>query len=276
MSIWRSCMVTSNDGTRIAVHSAGSGTGLIVVGGALRAAIDYFPLAEILTAHFEVHVLDRRGRGGSGPQGPRYSLQDEIDDLVAVREHTDASLVFGHSYGGLIALRSAALSDRLDCVAVYEPGISIDGSIPTGWTAHYRVLLQANDRRGAFAHFVQQSGQASTFVQHLPHWYLKTVLRVALKGEKWRRMDELQEASAAEHDEVGRAQNNVATFQPIHSRVLLLGGQRSPESMNSVPFAMLQNAIANCEIEILPGLDHLAPDEKDPAAVAQRLQRFFR
>jgi pimeloyl-ACP methyl ester carboxylesterase len=275
MSGWRTSTVLSNDGTRIAVHSAGSGAGLIVVGGALRATIDYFPLADCLAERFEVHVLDRRGRGGSGPQGPAYRLQQEIDDLVAVREHSGAGFVFGHSYGGLIALRTAALSNSLDRVAVYEPGISINGSIPTSWTARYRELLQASDRRGAFAHFVQHSGQASTFVRHLPQWYLKTILRVVLKGEKWTRMDQLQEASAAEHDEVGRADNNAAIYRQIRSRVLLLGGQRSPQNMTSIPFAMLHKAIADSEIDILPDLDHLAPDDKNPLAVAHRLQRFF-
>jgi pimeloyl-ACP methyl ester carboxylesterase len=275
MNGWRTSTMPSNDGTRIAVHSAGSGAGLIVVGGALRAAIDYFALADCLAQRFEVHVLDRRGRGASGPQGPTYSLQQEIDDLIAVRDRTNAALVFGHSYGGLIALRTAALTNKLDRVAVYEPGISINGSIPTSWTARYRDLLQADDRRGAFAHFVQHSSQAPTFVQHLPQWYLKTILRVVLKGEKWKRMDQLQEASAAEHDEVGRAKNDAAVYRQIRSRVLLLGGQRSPANMTSIPFAMLHKAIADSEIDILPDLDHLAPDDKDPLAVAQRLQRFF-
>ncbi len=276
MTTWSRSIVTSMDGTRIAVQSAGSGTGVIVVGGALRSAVDYLPFAEFLARRFEVHVVDRRGRGASGPQGPRYGLQREVEDLLAVRDRSGAPFVFGHSYGGLIALTAAAhTDDRIEGVAVYEPGVSINGSIPTGWTTRYRQLLADNDRRGAFGYFVQQSGQAPRIVQSLPSWYFKRVLRLAVRGERWERMDALQEASAAEHEEVGRADNDAATFRSIRARVLLLGGQRSPDFMTSVPFDMLRTAIARCDVDVLPGLDHLAPDDKDPEAVARRVQRFL-
>ncbi len=210
MTVWSSSTVASTDATSIAVHSAGCGTGLIVVGGALRSSVDYLPFADVLARRFRVHVIDRRGRGNSGPQGPQYSLQREIEDLLAVRDQTGAPFLFGHSYGGLVALKAAALIDRFERVAVYEPGVSINGSIPTEWTTRYRQLLAANDRHGAFADFVQHSGGAPRIVQALPSWYLKIVLRIAVRGEKWKRMDALQEASAVEHDEVARVDNDPA------------------------------------------------------------------
>ncbi len=45
--------------------------------------------------------------------------------------------------------------------------------------------------------------------------------------------------------------------------------------MTAIPFEMLQNTIERCEVDILPGLDHLAPDDKDPETVALRVQRFL-
>ena len=66
--------VTSADGTSIAYQTVGGGRGLIVVGGALRTGGDYLPLAQELAGTFAVHVMDRRGRGASGPQGPDYSI----------------------------------------------------------------------------------------------------------------------------------------------------------------------------------------------------------
>lgn len=62
--------VTSADGTGIAYQTVGEGRGLIVVGGALRTGADYLPLARELAKTFAVHVMDRRGRGASGPPGP--------------------------------------------------------------------------------------------------------------------------------------------------------------------------------------------------------------
>jgi pimeloyl-ACP methyl ester carboxylesterase len=275
MTDWTNSTITSADGTAISIRSAGNGTGVIVVGGAFRTSLDYLPFAEVLAGSFQVHVVDRRGRGGSGPQGPHYCLRREIEDLLAIRAHTGARFVFGHSYGGLIALHTATHADTFERVAVYEPGVSVNGSIPTAWTTRYRELLAANDRRGAFAHFVQQVGGGPRIVRHLPLWYLKFVLRFAIKGDKLARMDPLLETSAAEHDEVAHADNDPDFYRRIDARVLLLGGGRSPRYMTEIPFEMLHQAIARCDVDILPGLDHLAPDDHHPEQVAQRVQRFL-
>jgi pimeloyl-ACP methyl ester carboxylesterase len=77
--------VPSADGTVIGYHTVGLGPPLIVVGGALRAAEDYLALAHALAERYSVHVVDRRGRGLSGPQGPRYGIARECEDLLAVK-----------------------------------------------------------------------------------------------------------------------------------------------------------------------------------------------
>ncbi len=106
---------------------------MIVVGGALRTARDYLPLAGALAHHAcTVHVVDRRGRGASGPQGPHYTLRSEAEDLLAVQAETGARLVFGHSYGGLAVLETARLSPVFDRIAVYEPGVPV-GPVPSAW-----------------------------------------------------------------------------------------------------------------------------------------------
>ena len=49
-----------------------------------------------------MHVMNRRGRPGSGELGPGYGLVTEINDLHALLDHTgpDTALV-GPSYGAL-------------------------------------------------------------------------------------------------------------------------------------------------------------------------------
>jgi pimeloyl-ACP methyl ester carboxylesterase len=59
--------VPSADGAAIAYRSLGFGEGIVVVGGALSSGEDYLPLARELSESFAVHVVDRRGRGASGP-----------------------------------------------------------------------------------------------------------------------------------------------------------------------------------------------------------------
>src|SRR5690242_13409236 len=142
--------VTSRDGTAIGYETVGQGEGVLVLGGAWRTARDYLPFARALADPFAVHLIDRRGRGRSGPQGASYSIEREIEDLIAVQAHTGATKLFGHSYGGLIALEAARRSTIFTDVVVYEPGVSIGGSIPTGWMTAYGELLAAGDRRGAF------------------------------------------------------------------------------------------------------------------------------
>ncbi len=183
--------------------------------------------------------------------------------------------MFGHSYGGLIALQCASRSDAFQQVAVYEPAVSVNGSIPTGWTDRYQQLLAEGDRRGAFAYFVQQSGQAPGPVARLPLWYLRTIMRLVVRGEKWARMDALLEASAVEHVQVAAADNRPEVYERIHAQVFLLGGSRSPAFMTTQPFEMLRTAIPSCESVILPGLDHLAPDDKTPGVVAERVMAFL-
>ncbi len=69
--------VTSADGAVIGYHTLGAGEGVIVVGGGLRTAGDYLPLASVLARRFQVHVIDRRGRGASAPQGEHYTIEQE-------------------------------------------------------------------------------------------------------------------------------------------------------------------------------------------------------
>src|ERR1700751_6394262 len=96
-------------------------------------ASDLATFAKLVAQRFTVHVVQRRGRGGSGPQGDRYSIARECEDIEAVRVRTGARLIFGNSFGGLVALRAACGSAAYDAIAVYEPGISVSGSISVDW-----------------------------------------------------------------------------------------------------------------------------------------------
>ena len=76
--------VASADGTEIGYRSLGSGPGVILLGGGYTAAQHYMGLAESLSGSFTVCVPDRRGRGLSGPQGDRYSIATECEDVDAL------------------------------------------------------------------------------------------------------------------------------------------------------------------------------------------------
>jgi pimeloyl-ACP methyl ester carboxylesterase len=269
--------VASVDGTTISYQTLGAGDGLLVIGGAWRSARDYLPLAEALSASFTVHVVDRRGRGVSGPQGPAYSIAREIEDLLAVQEQTGARIVFGHSYGGLIALEAARGSRVFSDVVVYEPGVSIAGSIPLAWMRPYRERLSSGDGRGAFAAMIKGAGGAPRAVERMPLWYVKFILRLAIRGEHWRQIEALLDGALAEHEQVKALdQPTLERYQTISARVHLLGGSKSRPRFTTSLFNAMEAVIPDCTSEVIAGLDHLAPDDKAPAVVGEHVLHQLR
>ena len=240
----------------------------------MRAAVDYLPFAEVLARQFEVHVIDRRGRGASGPLGPGYGIDKECQDLLAVQAATDARLLFGHSYGALIALETAVGSEAFQRLALYEPGLSVGGCVPTGWMTDYRRRLDQGDPRGAFAGFVRAFGPP--WMAKLPTWYLRAVLRVAIRNERWQeRFEPLLRANLAEHEQVAALDGTLERYSGIAAKVLLLRGGRSSSVMTGQALDTLCQTLRCAELETLEGLDHLAPDEKAPEPVARRVLAFM-
>ena len=138
---FRQQRIFSTDGTAISYRSIGTGTPLVVIPGALGMAIDYDEFGRKLCGQFTVHVVDRRGRGESSEQGDHYSVEKECEDIQAVCTATNATLLFGHSYGGFVALETALRDTRITKIAVYEPGLSVDGSINMDWAPQCQAEL---------------------------------------------------------------------------------------------------------------------------------------
>src|SRR5438477_554967 len=56
--------------------------------------------ARALAEHFTVHIIERRGRGRSSPQGDDYSMDKEREDVLALQQQTGAAFLVDHSFGG--------------------------------------------------------------------------------------------------------------------------------------------------------------------------------
>ncbi len=269
---WISSTVASSDGTTIAYETLGSGDGIIIVGGVLRTARDYRALGRSLASSFTVHLMERRGRGGSGAQGPSYSVEQECEDLLAVQAQTSAERVFGHSYGGLIALQSARRAAIFRQVAVYEPGVVLDGDLEPAWLGAYRERLERGDMRGAFATMVKHAGFAPRALAALPTAGVRLILRTAVRGHDWQRTEALLDANLAEQ----QAQLDVpgvAGYAQIESPTLLIRGSDSPPLV-AAQLDALRCAIPDVTVTVLDGLDHPAP-ETQPAPVASCITQFF-
>jgi pimeloyl-ACP methyl ester carboxylesterase len=263
--------MTTADGTTIAFRTLGSGPGLIVVGGSLADAEDYLRFASSLAGSFTVHVMDRRGRGRSGPQLPDHSIAVEVSDLLALQRATGAATAFGHSFGGLVCLEAARDSVAFTRIALYEPGVSIGGPPATGWLPGYRRLLAAGDTRGAFATMVRGAGQASAPLRLMPLWYSRVILRLVVRGNRWRRMEPLLVATATEHELLGSVRDSPGRYAEIGAEVLILVGGKSPAFAGRDLLAALSATIPGSSGEVLDGLGHLAPTDHGAQAVARKV-----
>jgi pimeloyl-ACP methyl ester carboxylesterase len=264
----RVASAVSADGTPIGYSSLGDGPGLIIVGGVLSSGSDYLPLAHLLAQDFEVHVIDRRGRPGSGPQRQGHSIDDEIADLVAVAATTGARAVFGHSFGGLVALEAARRQSVFDQVFVYEPGVPLRGQFRFNWLDGYQRLVESGDRRGAFAWMVKHNGFAPRLLAVMPLSFVRVMLRLAIRPQQWASMDRLLEANLVEHRiEAALDAPSAERFSTITARTLLIGGTKSPAVISQQLVVELAKAIPDAAVAILPGLNHLAP-QHHPAQVA--------
>jgi pimeloyl-ACP methyl ester carboxylesterase len=125
--------VRSADGTRIAFRRIGAGPRIVVLHGALGTSLSWLAVARRLADRFELLLVDRRGRGGSGDGAPPHALGKEVDDARAVLSIAGpGASVVGHSFGGAVALELARRAEpgAIRRLMLYEPGVHVAGLIP--------------------------------------------------------------------------------------------------------------------------------------------------
>lgn len=260
----------SIDGTMLSYETVGSGPSVIIVPGALEEIENFREFAQELSHAFTVHTIDRRGHGESGPQGESYSIETECQDIKALQSLTKATYMFGHSFGGFVALEVARNNPAFAGVAVYEPGVSIDGSINVVWVDRCRAELTANKPHEAFTSFAQGVNPQSAM---MPRWIFKQILRLVMKPAERAQKYRLLPTAIPEHQEEARLNNTYQSYGEITAPVLLMRG--SSGVMPKQTQAKLGAAITNVKEVELKGLDHFGPEQK-PAVVAAAVVDFLR
>jgi pimeloyl-ACP methyl ester carboxylesterase len=262
----------SADGTAIEYFSAGRGPDVIVIPGTLAMASDLTAFAALLAERYTVHVMQRRGRGGSGPQGEKYGVERECEDIEAIHGQTGARLVFGHSYGGLTALQAARGSASFDAIATYEPGVSVHGSIPVDWVDRARREVSAGADFEAFITFL--GGVNPDVTGRIPRPLLRAMLRRTIPPAELRQKLTLMPEACNEYGEAGRLADKLADYHEVTAATLVMSGKGRATSKRVLAMARLAEALPRCESMIFPRLEHVAP-EKEPDQVADAVLRFF-
>lgn len=259
---------SSADGMIITYETTGQGPGLIIVHGALTDIEEYTELAVFLSGKFTVHLMQRRDREG---HCELYKIEDDCEDLLAVQRATGAVLLFGHSFGGLVALETAVLFNPFERIIVYEPGVSIHGN--WDWLTVYQSAMARKKYHLAFTVFVQGMGHSP--LSKAPRWLATLILRLAIRGKEWQLKKKLLVSNLREHQEVKRLEGSYRKYATLSSPVLLAGGQASPPFIHDM-LSILAGVIPASQVMMLPGLHHLSPQNGGvPALLAGHIVEFF-
>ncbi|HEV8575035.1 MAG TPA: alpha/beta hydrolase, partial [Dehalococcoidia bacterium] len=143
--------VASRDGTRIAFEKCGNGPPLVLVHGSSSDGETAWRFAvPTLERYFTIYPMDRRGRGDSG-DGPRYSIERELDDVMAVIDAAGEPVnLVGHGFGGVLSLEASRLTPNVRKLVLYEAGITTPrGAIyPDGAVERMEEMLAQDNRDG--------------------------------------------------------------------------------------------------------------------------------
>ena len=270
---------TSADGTTIGYRQIGSGPGLLILHGGLQASQHYIRLATALADAFTVYVPDRRGRGLSGPPVEQHSMAEACEDVDALLARTDTHFVFGHSAGGLIALQAALTLPSLHKVAVYEPPLSVHGSVPTSWLKRYEREVEKGKYASAMITALKglQINQLFTI---LPRPFLLLLIMVLRRQEKQAlqpndvSMESLVPTGRLDMQLFHEMENTLKRFGEMRAEVLLLGGEKSPAYLLDT-LAALNQTLPHVRRIQYPGLDHSGPNVTAAERIASDLRAFF-
>jgi pimeloyl-ACP methyl ester carboxylesterase len=274
--------VVSKDGTTIGFRQLGHGPGLIVLHGAISSGYTHMQLANALADSFTVYLVDRRGRGLSGPFGNDYTIQQEIDDLEALLVKTDSHFVFGVSSGAIIALQAALILPAVHKVAIYEPPMLVND--PAAGLARFDNEMARGKVAAALVTAMLGAQMGPPIFNLLPRWLLEPLTNRMLSGEarnpsgEYITMQQLAPTLHYDSQLIVEMRDKLASFHAIRIRVLLLGGSRSPAYLKA-GLDTLETILPQSERVQFAGLGHAASWNSDrggrPGPVAQALGRFF-
>jgi pimeloyl-ACP methyl ester carboxylesterase len=265
--------VVSQDGAKISYLTLGSGPAVIVIPSALTLAADYAAFGRALAERFTVHIIERRGRGQSSPQGADYSIRKECEDVLALQRQTGASALVGHSFGGFVALEVARNNPSFTNIAVYEPGVSIEGSIPTGWMPRFQQKLAEQKDFDAFVEFVRGMNPESS--GKIPPWLMKFLLLLFMSSHERKQKLGLLQECLREHQEEARLDNSYENYRAITASVLLMYGGKYNTSQLQLLMERLAAVLPRSETRAFPRLDHFGIDQKAPQEVARVVSAYF-
>ncbi len=273
---------TAPDGTTVGWLSLGAGPGLVILHGAMQSAQSQLDLARLLAHRYEVHLVDRRGRGMSGPYAPSADLlRTEVSDLATVLAATGARDVLGISSGALIALRAAPTTPAIGRVAAFEPPLIVGDPARLELAAQTRREIDAGALPDALDTAMRAAEMGPSALLRLPRPILRSLARRMLAAKPKDGappVRELAQALAADFAIVAQSADRLDAFASIAVPVLLVEGTRTRPYLRTA-IDVLARAIPGAQRVSLPGTDHGVTQNRTqwgrPDRIAPALLDFF-
>jgi pimeloyl-ACP methyl ester carboxylesterase len=258
--------------TRANTRTTGSGPEVILLHSSGSSGRQWDPLVSRLNGRFRLHAVDLHGHGGTPAWSHRRRLRLEDDAaLVApLLNGTDGAHLVGHSYGGGLALKLAAMyPGRIRSVVVYEPVLfrvlfdyhprdraSTEVMIAA---ASIRNWLERGDPQRSAQRFVDfWSGAGAWSGLPVAHREVIAARMPAVVGH----------FHALFNDTLTRAD-----LARLHMPVLCLTGARTRPATRRLG-ELLRFAMPNAIHETLPEMGHMGP-VSHAAAVTERVAGFL-
>ena len=272
-------IISTPDGGKLELFSTGeeqasAGSGVVVVISSMVTASDYTRFAQRLSAELRrpVHTFNRRGRGGSSEQQGDYTLDVDIRDLDTVMKHTSSTDVFGHSFGGAVALH-AARTLPVERLAVYDPAVSVNHSVTADWTVEYERATAAGDDDRALAVLQRGLEAAGPFSSRMPLSMLTLANRLTAGTSLGKQQREMMRTGVREIKAIVAADMPAEPFLQLPLETLIIVGEKSPAYFG-VACGQIHDVLSGSSYTILPGFGHdgviRAPDK-----LITELSEFF-
>jgi pimeloyl-ACP methyl ester carboxylesterase len=269
--------ITTPDGGTLELFTTGAelasaGSGVVVVPASMVTAADYTKFAQKLSAALgrPVHTFNRRGRGSSSPQAEDYTLDADIRDLDAVMKHTSSTDVFGHSFGGAVALH-AARTLPVERLAVYDPAVSVNHSVKADWTAEYERATAAGDDDRALA--VLTKGLETGAFSRMPLSMLTIANKLTAGTHLGKQMRDMMRTGVREIKAIIAADMPAEPFLELPLETLIVVGEKSPAYFG-VACGQIHDILTGSSYTILQGSGHDGV-LKAPEKLITELSDFF-
>lgn len=160
-----------SDGTNIEYTVSGSGLKVLLIHGSKRSSSKLNSFVEILSKHYAVYCIDRRGWGNSGAKGQDYSMEKECSDAITLMIENSIENIFAEEYGCAIALHVALLHPYKKAM-LFEPHLTC--LRPLKWLPKLERQVGRGDYFGAMATFVKGDNHRTKLV---PGFFLKFMFK---------------------------------------------------------------------------------------------------